>query len=186
MNPKNSQDLFNKIRSQFSNIRLGDQNGAATADPSNAVFFEFEFQEDADTFGSVSISLADGENMKVYYNRDLVSKIDEDSRDEWYAFLKELKDFADLQEEFKDQITVIAIDRAESLKTAKGFSDAQGITDKMVFLLDPEDSFYKTIGRFGMPETIFVNSEGEVTYHKVGFMDLKEMRRRTKDLLEAN
>ena len=94
MNPKNSQDLFNKIRSQFTNIRLGDENGAATADPNNAVFFEFEFQEDADTFGSVSISLADGENMKVYYNRDLVSKIDEDSRDEWYAFLKELKDFA--------------------------------------------------------------------------------------------
>ena len=94
MNPKNSEDLFNKIRSQFSNIRLGDQNGAATADPSSAVFFEFEFQEDADTFGSVSISLADGENMKVYYNRDLVNKIDEDSRDEWYAFLKELKDFA--------------------------------------------------------------------------------------------
>src|SRR5210317_898444 len=94
MNPKASQDLFNKIRSQFSNIRLGDENGAATADPQGAVFFEFEFQEDADTFGSVSISLADGENMKVYYNRDLVSKIDEDSRDEWYAFLKELKDFA--------------------------------------------------------------------------------------------
>jgi len=94
MNPKNSQDLFNKIRSQFANIRLGDENGAATANPADAVFFEFEFQEDADTFGAVSISLADGENMKVYYNRDLVSKIDEDSRDEWYAFLKELKDFA--------------------------------------------------------------------------------------------
>ena len=94
MNPKNSVDLFNKIRSQFSNVRLGDENGAATADPTDAVFFEFEFQEDADTFGSVSISLADGENMKVYYNRDLVNKIDEDSRDEWYAFLKELKDYA--------------------------------------------------------------------------------------------
>ena len=94
MNQKNSQDLFNKIRSQFSNIRLGDENGAATADPQDAVFFEFEFREDADTFGSVSISLADGENMKVFYNRDLVAKIDEDSRDEWYAFLKELKDFA--------------------------------------------------------------------------------------------
>ena len=94
MNPKNSQDLFNKIRSQFSNIRLGDENGAATADPQSAVFFEFEFREDADTFGSVSISLAEGDTMKVYYNRDLVAKIDEDSRDEWYAFLKELKDFA--------------------------------------------------------------------------------------------
>ena len=48
MNPKNSQDLFNKIRSQFSNIRLGDENGAATADPTGAVFFEFEFKEDAE------------------------------------------------------------------------------------------------------------------------------------------
>ena len=94
MNPKNSQDLFNKIRSQFSNIRLGDENGAATAEPANAVFFEFEFQEDSDTFGSISVSIADGETMKVFYNRNLVDKIDEDSKDEWFAFLKELKDFA--------------------------------------------------------------------------------------------
>ena len=94
MNPKNSQDLFNKIRSQFTNIRLGDENGAATADPNDAVFFEFEFQEDSDTFGSVSVSIADGNTMKVFYNRNLVDKIDEDSKGEWYAFLKELKDFA--------------------------------------------------------------------------------------------
>ena len=94
MNPKNSQDLFNKIRSQFSNIRLGDENGAATAEPANAVFFEFEFKEDADTFGSISVSIADNETMKVFYNRNLVDKIDEDSKDEWFAFLKELKDFA--------------------------------------------------------------------------------------------
>ena len=94
MNPKNSQDLFNKIRSQFTNIRLGDENGAATADSASAVFFEFEFQEDSDTFGSVSVSIADGETMKVFYNRNLVDKIDEDSKGEWYAFLKELKDFA--------------------------------------------------------------------------------------------
>ena len=94
MNPKNSQDLFNKIRSQFTNIRLGDENGAATADPQDAVFFEFEFQEDSDTFGSVSVSIADGNTMKVFYNRNLVDKIDEDSKGEWYAFLKELKDFA--------------------------------------------------------------------------------------------
>ena len=94
MNPKNSLDLFNKIRSQFTNIRLGDENGAATADPDSAVFFEFEFQEDSDTFGSVSVSIADGDTMKVFYNRNLVDKIDEDSKGEWYAFLKELKDFA--------------------------------------------------------------------------------------------
>ena len=94
MNPKTSADLFNKIRSQFANIRIGDESGVPTGDPASALFFEFEFKEDADTYGAVSISLADGENMKVFYNRNLVDKIDEDSRDEWYAFLKELKDFA--------------------------------------------------------------------------------------------
>ena len=94
MNPKTSSDLFNKIRSQFSNIQIGDESGIPTADPTKAVFFEFEFKEDADTYGAVSISLADGETMKVFYNRNLVDKIDEDSRDEWYAFLKELKDFS--------------------------------------------------------------------------------------------
>jgi Mg2+ and Co2+ transporter CorA len=94
MNPKTSNDLFNKIRSQFSNIEIGDETGQPTADSSQAVFFDFEFKEDADTFGRVSVSLADGESMKVFYNRNLVDKIDEDSKDEWFAFLRELKDFA--------------------------------------------------------------------------------------------
>ena len=53
MNPKTSQDLFNKIRSQFSNIRLGDADGAATADPQDAVFFEFEFREGIFCFLSI-------------------------------------------------------------------------------------------------------------------------------------
>ena len=44
MNPKTSQDLFNKIRSQFNNIRIGDENGTPTADPEKATFFEFEFK----------------------------------------------------------------------------------------------------------------------------------------------
>ena len=44
MNPKTSTDLFNKIRSQFSNIRIGDENGVPTADPGSATFFEFEFK----------------------------------------------------------------------------------------------------------------------------------------------
>ena len=56
MNPKTSLDLFNKIRSQFSNIQVGDESGLPTADPAQAVFFEFEFKEDADTFGHVSVS----------------------------------------------------------------------------------------------------------------------------------
>ena len=91
---KTSNDLFNKIRSKFGNITIGDSQGNATADPKKAVFFDFEFTEDEDKFGRISISLADGESMKVFYNRDMVAKIEEDDKKDWYSFIKELKDFA--------------------------------------------------------------------------------------------
>ena len=94
MNPKISNDLFNKIRSKFGSISIGNSSGEAIADPKEAVFFDFDFKEDADTFGRMSISIADNESMKVFYNRQLTDKIDEDSKEEFFAFLKELKDFA--------------------------------------------------------------------------------------------
>lgn len=103
----------------------------------------------------------------------------------WCPFCrKELPDFARLQQEFGDQITVIAIDRQESLEKAKGYTDELGITDEMLFLLDPSDDFYKTIGGFSMPETVFVNSAGEIVVHKRGPMELEEMRERVNKIIE--
>lgn len=62
----------------------------------------------------------------------------------WCPFCRqELSDFATAQKEFADKVTIIAIDRAESLAVAKGYTDQQGITNKLIFLLDPSDSFYR-------------------------------------------
>ena len=94
MNPQISNDLFNKVRSKFSNVSIGDANGEVTADPNSAVFLDFEYNEDSDTFGRMSISLAEDGVMKVFYNKGLTDKIDEDSKTEFFAFLKELKEFA--------------------------------------------------------------------------------------------
>lgn len=100
----------------------------------------------------------------------------------WCPFCgEELKDFALLQQEFGDKIAIIAVDRAEPLGTAKKFSDDLGVTDKMIFLLDPSDSFYQSIGGFSMPETIFVDKDGFTRGHKRGPMKLEEMRRRTQE-----
>jgi len=95
----------------------------------------------------------------------------------WCPFCKnELPDFARLQEFFGDEVAVIAIDRAESLEKAREFTDSIGVTDKFVFLLDPKDSFYKDIGGFSMPETIFVDKTGNIRLHKRGPMDFEEMK----------
>lgn len=102
----------------------------------------------------------------------------------WCPFCKkELPDFAALQEEFRDRIVVVVVDRGEALETAKKYSDELGVTGKIILLLDPDDAFYKAINGFSMPETLFVDSDGFIRFHKRGPMELEEMRRRVNDLL---
>ena len=99
----------------------------------------------------------------------------------WCPFCgDELKDLAELKREFGD-LDVIAVNREEVLDTSKKYSDALGLYDDLIFLLDPGDSFYRSIGGFSMPETIFVDKAGFVKYHKRGQMGFEEMRRRTQD-----
>ena len=105
----------------------------------------------------------------------------------WCPFcVKELPDFALLQEEFEGRIKVIAVNRQEPLTVAKSYTDGQGTTDALVYLLDPQDSFYRSIGGFSMPETIFLNAERKIIFHKRGPMDLDEMRDRTLEILNKD
>lgn len=95
----------------------------------------------------------------------------------WCPFCRqELPDFARLQEELGDTAVVIAIDRAERVAQAKGYTDDFDITSKMTFLMDFDDAFYRNIGGFSMPETLFVDSSGAIVFHKRGPMTLEEMR----------
>ncbi len=100
----------------------------------------------------------------------------------WCPFcVEELPVFASAQEEIGDQITFVLINRAETLQAAQRFSGQVGVTGRLVLLLDPADSFYKSIGGFSMPETIFVDKEGFIIQHKRGPMPLEEIRRRIKE-----
>lgn len=105
----------------------------------------------------------------------------------WCPFCKkELPDFAAIQSEFKGRVTFIAIDRAESRGTAKEFTDRLGVSDKMIFLLDPDDSFYRSIGGFSMPETIFVDKNGFIREHRRGSLTADDARGLVRSLLEEN
>jgi len=102
----------------------------------------------------------------------------------WCPFCrKELVDFAAAQKEFGDDVAIVAIDRAESRETAKKYTDELGVTNDLIFLLDPSDSFYQSIGGFSMPETIFVDRDGNIAERKRGPMDLNEIRERIKKIL---
>jgi len=104
----------------------------------------------------------------------------------WCPFcVDELDDFGRLQEEFEDQIVVIAIDRAESREKTKKFTDELGITDMLILLLDPKDSFYRSIGGFSMPETLFIDEEGNIRIHKRGPMTFEEMKEKVESIINS-
>lgn len=89
---KTSEDLFQKLRSRFSPISMGDEQADETAIPAEARIFNFMYKEENNEVGYVSISIIDNRSFKVYYGTDLVDKIE--NKDAWYSFLKELRMFA--------------------------------------------------------------------------------------------
>lgn len=102
----------------------------------------------------------------------------------WCPFcVDELPDFVRLQEAFPEEIVVVAVNRAESRERTLAFTDELEVTDGLVYLLDPSDSFYRSIGAFSMPETIFLDREGEIVFHKRGPMPFEEMEAKIQELL---
>jgi hypothetical protein len=89
-----SQDLFDKVRSRFSNLEMGDETGAVTIDPVEARFFDFDFVSEGNNLGRVSISLNDLGSLKVYYSQGITENQDDPAKKEWYRFLKEMRFFA--------------------------------------------------------------------------------------------
>ena len=89
-----SQDLFDKIRSRFNNLEMGDETGAVTIDPQSAMFFDFDFVQEGSNLGRVSISLNDLGSLKVYYSQGITENQDDPAKQLWYGFLKEMRMFA--------------------------------------------------------------------------------------------
>lgn len=89
-----SQDLFDKVRSRFSNLEMGDETGAVTIDPAEARFFDFDFVREGIDLGRVSISLNDLGSLKVYYSQGITEGQDIIGKKLWYDFLKEMRYFA--------------------------------------------------------------------------------------------
>jgi hypothetical protein len=89
-----SQDLFDKIRSRFENLEMGNENGEVTIDPAEARFFDFDFIHENVQLGRISISLNDRGSLKVYYSQGLTEGQDDFIKKEWYEFLKEMRFFA--------------------------------------------------------------------------------------------
>ena len=89
-----ANDLFDKVRSRFTNLQMGDDAGSITADPTQARFFDFDFAIEGVNLGRVSISINETGNLKIYYSQGITENVDPITQHMWYDFLKEMRFFA--------------------------------------------------------------------------------------------
>ena len=88
-----AKELFNKIRGRFPSVTIGDGEGNVTTTPEQARFYDFDFITEGRAVGKISISL-DENTVSVVYNQGLVTNEDSLTKESWYNFLKELRQFA--------------------------------------------------------------------------------------------
>ena len=93
----------------------------------------------------------------------------------------ELQNLSEMKKKYGDDVQIVAINRAETVVVAKPFTDKLGISN-ILFLIDPEDAFFKSISGYAMPETVFINERGEIVFHQRGPLNLPELEQRIHEL----
>ena len=88
-----SEELFNKIRGRFPSVTIGNVDGKVTNVPKDARYFDFDYKEGDTSLGKVSVSITD-EAIEVMYSDNFVGEQDELTQQNWYGFLKELRQFS--------------------------------------------------------------------------------------------
>lgn len=88
----------------------------------------------------------------------------------WMPFSKdELLALIALKESKGDALTILAINRMEDKAVIRAYLATFGIdASKIIFLVDPADTFYKGVGGYAMPETVFYAKDGVITTHTRG------------------
>jgi hypothetical protein len=89
-----ANDLFYKVRSRFSGLKLGTETGTITINPEEARFFDFDYKDGEVPMGHVTVSLAEPNSMKVYFSSGITESMEGRQKKNWYSFLRELREFA--------------------------------------------------------------------------------------------
>ena len=89
-----SNALFLKLKGLFSNIKMGNNDQGSLTDPSEALFFDFDFKVANKSIATISISLAEPGILKIFFSKDTIQKQDDIIRAEWFDFIKSMRAFA--------------------------------------------------------------------------------------------
>jgi len=94
---KIAQDLYGKIQTRFPNIQMGDENAGVLSkkeDIPNARFFEFEYEENGESLGTIAITLDAQDGIVLQVSGDLVNDNSNTTNHSAYKFIRGFRSFA--------------------------------------------------------------------------------------------
>jgi len=94
---KIAQDLYGKIQTRFPNITMGDENAGVLSkkdDIPHARFFEFEYEENGESLGTIAITLDEKDGIVLQVSGDLVNDDDSTTHHGAYKFIRGFRSFA--------------------------------------------------------------------------------------------
>lgn len=98
----------------------------------------------------------------------------------------ELEKLSALAETYGDRIHIVALNRMEDSARARAYLATLKEFPQIEFVLDSEDSFFKTIGGYAMPETVLFDTIGNIALHVRGTLDVQDVRAALDTLLAGS
>ena len=87
--------LFDLLVSRGFDPELLDVTGKPASNPAEAELFSFDFRaESGKDYGTVVVMLGDDNNFDVYFGDNVGKTMEGDDKNDWFAFLHQLKNFA--------------------------------------------------------------------------------------------
>ena len=88
--------------------------------------------------------------------------------------VKEMPDLQEIATEAEGQVAFLGIDVEDAPPNAEPFVAELGITYPLA--LDPRREYSRMVNNFGMPTTLFVDTDGLVRYRHTGPLDAEQLR----------
>lgn len=89
-----------------------------------------------------------------------------------------------IKQKYGPAVNIIAINRAEPFADAKQFTDKMLLPPGIVYLLDPDDAFYKRVGGFAMPELLFIDTHLSIVNRSRGPLSQSQLEAAVRELVQ--
>jgi hypothetical protein len=91
---KIGDDLYDLLTTHNFDVEITDERGQAS-DPANGTVFKFDYQSTSGkNYGTVVLVAGEDNELMLFYGDNLGRGMEPEDKDEWFRFMKELKDFS--------------------------------------------------------------------------------------------